>query len=397
MFRLLLRHNLLWLIMAVIFVNGLLSTNLAIRGFFKTTSKNHSFEWNSQNVLYPGLDMKHFASHEFQKYVEDWAAKKLRKRDIYIGLGNQLYFSLFKKSFTLTENNNIVVGKDNQLFQLLYILAYCHLKDKNYDQHKLVSWADKIKQLSDFFEKRGQTFIYLITPSKAEYLPSAIPKRFPCSREGISSHVLQMVNLLEERKVRYVNCPSLMSHATQQYGIAMFPKGGIHWNWLGSSVGANAIIDAINQDNHIHLNPIRFGYTLTSPNHQDGDDDLLKLMKLLTPFHYKIPKINYLNDNANHQSVKVAFIGGSFIFNLIDIYKKNKTFSNMKLYSYFNRIYDYDLKKKTTSSAMDPTSMSVLNSILGSDVVILEENSSLTMSEHGKLFFDLMKKSALII
>jgi hypothetical protein len=182
---------------------GIFTVNATISGFIKSAANNHTFVWNSHNVFYPGLDAKHFSNRAFQQYFEELTTKKLRMRNFFVGTSNQFYYSVFKKSFA--ENSHVIIGKNNQLFEILYILSYCRLSNLNHDQSDLLVWADKIKKLSDYFEKQSKTFIYLITPSKVEYMPNAIPDRFPCLREGISMHVKQIVRLLEERGVRYIN------------------------------------------------------------------------------------------------------------------------------------------------------------------------------------------------
>lgn len=390
------RHNFLWVLMAFIFAFGLVSIRITISTFIKSTPTNHTFKWNSQVVYYPGSDTKHIQSHEFQKYFEDLFAKKLRMRNFYVGLNNQMYFTWFKKTFA--ENSHVIIGKGNQLFEILYILSYCNLKNMQHDDTHLKEWADKIKKLSAYFESQGKTFIYFITPSKAEYMSHAIPDRFPCEKTGISAHVKQMEKLLDERGIRYINGSALMVEATQKYNTDMFPQGGIHWNWLGSSVGANALINAINQDNHVYLNPLRFNYVLDKLKHKESsDEDLLVLMKLMKPLRYKVPQINFENTKITNNPVSITFIGGSFIQNLIKIFRKNRTFSKMNYYFYFKDLYKYEKNdEKSVTHNIDLSSTNILDPILASDVVILEENSSLTVSDHGRDFYYLMKKSAYI-
>jgi hypothetical protein len=375
---------------------GLLTFILTWINFFQSSANNHVFAGDAENIHYPGLSAKSLQSHEFQKYIEALISKNLRLRNFFISVNSQLYYSLFKKSFA--ENSQIIVGKNNQLFEMGYITAYCQPRAMTDESHnQLVDWANKIKILSDYFNGRGQTFIYVMTPSKAEYMPTAIPDRFHCQNTGISTHINEIKKLLDARRVRYIDGPALMMDATRKYGISMFPQGGIHWNWLGSSLAANDILRAINADKKFKLPMLNFKYTLGKVDRHDSDDDLLALVKLMKPdLSYLVPKVDLIGHPAPGKPLTLAIIGGSFNENLIRVFQKSNSFSKIHFYFYMNTEKIFSASKNSAEmTSIYPLTEKDFNAILSADVVILEENSSLTISSHGQRFYSMMSNLAI--
>lgn len=390
-----LKHNLLWLMMISILLFGIYTIKNSIHTFVTTQSTQHMFPGDGENVYYPGLDFAHIQSHDLQKYVEKLIENKVLGRDNFIHAHNQLYYSLFRKTFALS--NTLVIGKHHQLFQFSYINAYCN--EQAFSHSAQVAWVKKIKEISNFFEKKGIIFLYLITPSKAEYMPSAIPKRFHCKNVGISQRLLDLETILKAYHVRYVNGATMMVDATKKYKTSMFPKGGTHWNDLGASIAANKVIAAINQSHRVHIPKINFTYKFAKVEDRkslDADDDLLRLMGLLKPdLSYIVPKVNFIKNNIKIKPVIVTVIGGSFIENLANVFMPNNSFAKITHYFYYDlqkRVYKDRNPEYSFSVNVDPATSSELKEILSSNVIILEENSSLLISGHANMLYTLVKK-----
>ena len=74
----------------------------------------------SETAAFPDLTMEGILSGSLQETLNTWYSEHLPGRDLMIKLRNQAIFSLFAKS----PNSNIVIGKDNVLFEKEYILKY---------------------------------------------------------------------------------------------------------------------------------------------------------------------------------------------------------------------------------------------------------------------------------
>ncbi len=392
MHKFLLRHNLIWIIFILLFLPLVLAltTRLSKTQLSKHLTAQFKLTGFTDQSTKPPLDLNHFNSHDIQKSYEKMITNKLPLRSFLIRINNQIYYSVFKKSYS--QNSQIIIGKSNQLFELSYILAHCSQPQNLY---QLQEWANKIKIMSDFFEKKGKTLIYFISPSKADFLPEAIPDRFHCNKNSENSRVKIMEKLLNERHIHYINGHDLIVSSSVQYGIPMFPKGGTHWNNLGVSLAANILIKKINQVGKVHVNSLSFEYKLTHKP-KNSDQDLLKLLNLFRPdFNYTVPKLNFQTQNL-HPSVTAAFIGGSFMTQLIDILMDNKLFSKITYYFYTHEKVNFEVNKKPVYHLdIDFPSAKNLAEVFSSDIVILEENASILPSNHGKLFFNSIEKMTL--
>ena len=388
--QLLLRYNLIWLLLLILFIPsflGIISYTLGKQAIFKWMAHDYRLGGLQSDIVKTELNFHNFKTHAAQHYLEEWIAVHLPLRSFFIRLNNQIYYTIFKRSFT--NNGNMVIGKHNQLFEMEYVKSYCGRKVRT--EAQLIEWADKIKELSNFFEKRGKTFIYLITPSKADVQGKYIPKRYHCKTTGLSDHLVQFEPILKAKKIRYIN-GQLMLAGTKEYKTPMFPQGGIHWNALGASIAANAVIHSVNQQSTVALHPLQFDYTLAYKA-KGQDRDLLWLLNLYDPNdNYVVPQVNYTNFTEN-KTATLTCIGGSFLEKMVEIFMQNQTFSKTTYFRYFklNKI-DYETNKNPITSTVDLDSKAFLHEALQSDVIILEENSALTISNHGELFYDTMKK-----
>lgn len=370
------KHSLLWLIFIVIFFVLCFSVVPSYKQFQK------SFNGDSEKIKYPGFSKKSLQSHEFQKYTETLFEKNIRLRKKLISFNNQIYYALFKKSFA--ENSTLVIGKNKQFYELHYILDHCSTRK---ELSELPAWADKIAELNQYFTSKGKTFIYVITPSKAEHMPNTIPDRFHCKNVGIKDAVYQMDKLLTERHVTHINGPYLMIQTMNKYKMDVFPPGGIHWNWLGSTVEAAAIVEALKLKTKLPLPQIQFTYTMGKPQIGDTDRDILAVAQLWEKsFNYKVPQIHFENPVYAGKPITLSVIGGSFNWSLNKIFLKNKIFSEVNYYFYFNR---HEKFFKPDQKLEWSTNIEIAD-ILKSDVIILEENSAILVSDHGKRFFEKM-------
>jgi alginate O-acetyltransferase complex protein AlgJ len=393
----LLRYNLLWvLLFSIVFLPALL-VRMKHAPYHRHNPILTALDVDLVGVTAPQskppFDLAHIRSHEVQKYLEDKWTTNLPMRNWLVRLNNQIFYSFLKKSYNL--DGQLVVGKSNQLFELAYIKYRCDYQQiLAKKKAELPIWADKVKQISDYFTQNGKTFVYVMTPSKAEYMPEAIPERFHCKAPGTYLMIREMEKRLTERHVRVVNTADLMPQAALAYHTPMFPEGGTHWNYLGASIGANAIIRTINQHNVIALQPLHFQYQMT--NAPEGTDtDLFSLLNLLKPtLTYTVPKVHYLLAATPNKPLTATVIGGSFCGQLIDTFLKTQTFAKVDFYRYFK------LEHTSFINATEPPKVlpihldevASLDAILKSDVVILEENAAIIDSNHGELLFDTLNK-----
>lgn len=340
----------------------------------------------------PLVSVEKVLNGSLQKEYETWFNNHNPLKSVFTNLNNQFYYSLFSKS--LMFDSNIVIGKKGYLYEQIYINQYVNLSKIPYTQRQFDLWAADLKELADFFEKRGQKFIYLITPSKASFYPEYLPNSYAKIIKDTRPDYFLKLDALKKVHVTYFDASQFMlAQKDKSYGYLLFPRGGTHWTMLGASLVAQRILDLISQQTQTQLPPLSYSYTVTT-RPLGVDKDLLHLCKLLfPPKRYTVPFVSF-KVNENPVPLKLAVIGGSFTHFFKQLFTESNYFSQLDHYYYLilnhYQISQNGKKIDIPINRDDPRSY---QDILAADVVILEENEILPYSNHFReLYFRLLGK-----
>ena len=119
--------------------------------------------------------------------------------------------------------------------------------------------------------------------------------------------------------MRFVDTASDLAAAREEYGISMFPRGGIHWNSLATALGTQKVIAAVNaQRSDPLLATLSFTWRI-SYHPQGVDRDLLDIMNLRHPdTNYPVPELTYQSTPppGGCHTTTITEVGGSFLRNL---------------------------------------------------------------------------------
>jgi len=303
----------------------------------------------------------------------------------------QFYYSLLGMSPT----DVVDEGPDKQLVQSGYIDEYC---SRNIAQlvPKAEDWAVRLRKLQDFFEARGQMFLYVITPSKPARYPDVIPVGYPCPAPASDrARKLEVYDrILARHGVKFVDTIPAMKDAEARYGVRVFPRGGIHWNDLGSALGAQMVIEGINRERGAPLlSPLNFTVGI-SYDPQGTDRDLLDLMNLrFSDQHYPVPRLTYypVPLAGGCRTITIGQVGGSFLWKLNDALDEISCPPKITHWFYWDRMRrDYP-----GGSAKGPPidAEARRRSLLDADLVMLEENEAAgPVSGHGKEMMEAISK-----
>lgn len=192
---------------------------------------------------------------------------------------NQLLYSLFRASGA----PNILIGRDDQLYERNYVDAYCAIGAV--DEARIDAWAKHVKAIEDSIEARGASFVYLISPSKAarlsEYLPTSLvcPARERPDLDKLASYRAA----LDAWRVAYVDGARLMGEKKRDFDIDLFPRGGTHWNLLGAALTAREATRKMDVESK-GAPTGRFEFDWSQAEEaKDADRDLIDLLNLMWP------------------------------------------------------------------------------------------------------------------
>ena len=333
----------------------------------------------------PKLDAAGLASGAFQAAFTAYFDQNLPLLSTAVRLKNQLYFSLLGQSGL----PDVVVGKHLQLYEQRYIDEYCR-RDTAAIMAAAEPWAARLAQMQRWYAARGKVFVYVITPSKAATDPQDMPDGRACrSPPADRDRLLPAWDaMLERHGVRYADMATLIRRAAPAYGMAMFPRGGTHWNEVAAALGTQALIGAINGAGAAWTLP-GFTFTWRMAPPAGIARDLTDLLNLPFPrLDYAAPVVSVIADAApmSCRPVTIGAVGGSFTFELIWTLMKLPCPPRVEFYSYFRTMHAHFPGDQRT--AVDPAQRAE-DLLVRADVIVLEENEQVaTRSEHGPAFYD---------
>jgi hypothetical protein len=230
---------------------------------------------------------------------------------------NQLLYSLFG----LSGAPNILIGREEQLFERYYIDEFCR-RDGPPEAGVLARWSQRVADNAQAAHAKGKGFAYLISPSKASQYPQYFPPETKCPAlaRGTIDKLAPFRAALDARGLRYVDSPSLLAARKQDHAIDLFPRGGTHWNLLGAAL-ATREATRIMADGRADAPLGLYDFDWSVGKFAEGTDrDLLDLLNLLWPdTHYPVANLarKAPADTACARTPKLLALGGSFVREII--------------------------------------------------------------------------------
>lgn len=356
-------------------------------------------------VLTPQLTWENFISGVFQKQVELWLNEQIPLRAPAIRAINQLYYSVFAKSYM--EEGSIVIGKGGQLYGKLYLMKYCNSAGlkliQNQDDKKLVKvfdqpanykdfqlWIAELKEVADFFQKRGQKFIYLLTPSKAAYYPEDIPAGFDCSSATPRLEYQMAIAALRQSGINYVDASKIVLDSKGKYPVELFPRTGIHWTSLAAALASRELLLSISHNLGRDLPAIEFSYTIDN-NPTGSDVDLLELLNLWHP-HRNFPVAKLKFKKLTKQPIRLAIVGGSFVHQLTYVLDNSELFCQIDHYYYLH--IEHIRYPSQGGCGIQQEAPGSYQGLLSANVVIVEENEANLRSRHLQVLRNILREKA---
>jgi hypothetical protein len=217
--------------------------------------------------------------------------------------------------------------------------------------------------------------------------PHFIPDGYVCLAQGDT--VARKLDLYSQSLARHgvhvVDGASNLAAAGREYGINMFPRGGIHWNALAAALATQKLVATANAQTVARPLP-QFEFDWKTSYAPIGSDrDLLDLMNLPYPDdHYPVPVLIYRSPHSDPCTpARIAEIGGSFLWMMNTVLLRQTCPPNIDYWFYWGQKRFRSETNAMIELPVDPSARR--QSLLTTDVIILEENeTSLPESEHAQ-------------
>jgi hypothetical protein len=306
----------------------------------------------------------------WQKAIGESANRANPFMPLFVRINNELRYALFG----YVSVPDVIEGRRHQLVETRYLSEYC-ARTAAEAERNAKAFVPLLRDVQTYYRSRGKVFVYVITPSKVAHQPDDFVDLIDCpnSERDRRDYLAAFVAPLREAGIAVVDTASLIHGRQDKYDVPLFPQGGIHWNWLGAGIGAQAVVDEINrQAGRVVLPPFAFSYTIAEKP-RGTDRDLVDLMNVFfPPLGYRTPEVAFQPSISCEQNpargVNAVIVGDSFIDLLGQVLTNAGCMSGLKNYRY--------LWLANFRNSVDGLSPQGLQPILDADVAILEENEA---------------------
>ncbi len=301
-----------------------------------------------------------------------------------VRLRNQAEFSLLRS----TPVPSLLVGRHGALVERPYAADWC-TRDVAAWRPGALAWAAELRAMQDGAARRGQTFLYVLTPSKVAQQPDLLPRGYACpSRPADRTGLLPAWRaILADAGIHFADTAAALTAAQPAYPFPLFPPGGTHWNAVGAAIGQRSVMGALDR-----LLPGRgfapSGFTWRMAASAQGlDIDLARLMNLFQPaFDGPVPAVAVQPAPAPVpcRPPRVVIVGSSFSETTLAALGALPCSIPAVEYEYWRTV---TLRWRGTGidivHAVDPATRDA--DVLAADVLVYEENEEgLRQPDHGR-------------
>ncbi len=271
----------------------------------------------------PEYDENTVWSGEFQDKYSDYFKYQVGFRDLLVRLYNQIAFSLYDEAHL----SNVVVGKNNQLFQDFYIDAYV---GKDFVGENLINeQCAKLKKIQDTLSKKGIHFLVLLAPGKADFFPEHIPNQYKRNlNKKLPNNYQAYSKVLFANRINLIDFNKWFIEHKNKTEYPLYPQGGIHWSLYSVAIAADTLMANMKRISGKNYSKIKMIGAEIREDIPEPDRDLSDGMNLLFPIKaYKTAFPIMQFDTLGKIKPDVLTISDSYYNNLVELGFVTSTFS----------------------------------------------------------------------
>jgi alginate O-acetyltransferase complex protein AlgJ len=337
----------------------------------------------SSDAIVPSLQQ--ILVGNFQRAAAAWVGDHLVQRSAMVRAYNEVLWRGFGTSYMA--NRSLVRGLGGTLFEQSYILTYCGISLAT-DVAGLPDFARRLRAAENWFEKRGRHLVYYVAPVKTTWFPERIPPSFPCPAERQNAVRPSVLAAFSEAGVDYVDGPAALESWRGRVPTELFPRNGIHWNWLGAAIGAEALLEKLRKLGLHTLPPLK--YEVSVVNQETGiERDLSNLLNLFSRLPGDPSPNVVVTPTSPAGSLRLAAVNDSFLPLPISLLDIGRIFQSQTLFGYIT------LEQLRYESGVvvliKQDAAAITRTLLDADVVILEEVESRIGGPYALQFLSMME------
>ena len=276
------------------------------------------------------ISLSGWFSDDYQQNQEKYINQNFGFRNLFVRLNNQIAFDLFN----VAKANQVIVGKDNYLYEKNYLLASSGIDFIGADsvKHRM----QRLKFIQDELQKRNKTLLVVFTAGKASFYPEYIPKEYATNNRPTNYEC--HIKACKEQNINFIdfNDYFIKHKETSQYPL--YPQYGIHWSYYGMCLAVDSIVHRIEGLRNINM-PEIYWDSIKMDLPREGDYDIADGMNLL--FKLKREKMAYpiikIKDETSATKPSAIVIGDSFYWQMYNF--TPRVFSDNHFWYYYRDVY----------------------------------------------------------
>ena len=333
----------------------------------------------------PSWRWSEWLNGDLQRQLRDKFADQLAGRPLTIRAVNQVYYDVFARSHAY--DNNILVGKNDVLYEVGYVRAFCQAKRAD-SLAKVEKLAEALSSINQALQARRDDLLVVITPSKASTQPEDIDVTICRHDPAITQLHSRFVAMLNAAQVSLVDGPTLVLQAALQDPLPPFPRGGTHWSKLIIDRAAQNALAGLSEAAEENLGTYEIGAVDWSSEPEGSDNDLARLLNLSeSPFDYATARAAIrCQTSAAGKRHHLLMIGTSFSGQIAGALSRCDFFADVTLlrrYKQFQETYDKGTRQ-VIADPFEPTASAWASFLAPPTLVVIEVHEDVL---NGELLF----------
>lgn len=289
--------------------------------------------------LEPEWTLAGWLSGDFQRRADRWFSNIVEPRGWVIPLTNQLLYTVFAKSYM--GDRTIVIGRQGELYQRLYIAAYCEGSEVG-DAEALAASAARVGELNKRLSSASKVLVVLVTPSKAAVLPERLPAGVCAPAGDPATRRRWLVSKLRAAGVTVIDGHALVMAMKAEDPLPPFPRGSIHWSRLVGARIAGVVMRELGRLGDVDLGGVDVLTVRWDARPAQSDRDVANLLTLFVPpldYRVGVPEIACRPTTIGRSRALVT-VGTSFLYQILAPITDCSLFRQVENYFYYDHLYE---------------------------------------------------------
>ncbi len=305
---------------------------------FGLKSPDKPLNGETHKVVIPKFSIESFNNHQFQLNLSKYLNQEVAFGAGLTRLYNQVEYSLFRN----ITNKNVVLGKNNYLYETWHIDTYY---GKDFVGKEFIK--DQIKKLdtiNSILKLNNTKLIVVLAAGKPSIYPEFIPEYLKKEDTPLTNYRVYSKQL-KNSKIDFIDFNSWFMDIKPNCNRNLFPKNGAHWSVDASLLVLDSLINYCDYLSDDSLNKLIIDSIIHQNQPLDPDNDISEITNLLfeSTDDYYYPQFRY--EKLHKPTKKIVIIGDSFFWT-INQQALNSVFKKVQYWFYFKHAYQPYKKQK---------------------------------------------------